>query len=152
VSLYRQAGRVATRTLVLGAVAALAVGLIAGFVLGRVSSGTPSLAESVAALRTELRPADQGLELTATEYAQAVRGGEVTEPTEYDAARADIQRVRDTIAPVRADLRALAPERAAALEAAVAALDAGVRERVEPAEVQRRSDAARRALDAVFGG
>jgi hypothetical protein len=151
-SLYRQAGRVATRTLALAAVAAVVVGLIAGFVLGRVTSGDPSLAERVRELRVQLRPAEQGLELTATEYAQAVRGGRVTEPTEYDAARADVKRVRDTLAPARADLRALSAEKAAALESAVAAVDAGVRERVEPAEVQRRSDAARRALAAVFGG
>ena len=151
-SLYRQAGRFATRTLVLGAVAAVVVGLIAGFVLGRVTAGTPSLAEQKAQLRVAVRPAEQGLELTATEYAQAVRGGEVAEPTEYGAARADVGRVRDTLAPLRADLRALAPARAATLETAVADVDAGVRERVEPAEVQRRADAARRALAAVFGG
>ena len=151
-SLYRQAGRVSTRTLVLGGVAVLVVGLVAGFVLGRVTGGTPSLASRVADLRVEVRPAEQGLELTATEYGQAVRGGKVVEPTEYDAAREDVARVRDTLAPVRADLRALSLAKAAALEAAVASVDAGVRERVEPAEVQRRSDAARRALAAMFGG
>ena len=151
-SLYRQAGRMSTRTLVLGGVALLVAGLVIGFVLGRVTEGTPSLATRVAELRVELRPAEQGLELTATEYGQAVRGGQVVEPTEYDAARADVARVRDTLAPARADLRALSREKAAALEAAVAAVDAGVRSRVEPAEVQRRSDAARRALAAVFGG
>jgi hypothetical protein len=151
-SLYRQPGRVATRTLALCAAAALVTGLIGGFVLGRVTAAKPSLADKVADLRSQLRPADQGIELTATEYAQAVRGGQVTEPTEYDAAKADVQRVGDTLAATRADMRALAPAKAAAFEAAVAQLDAGVRERVESAEVQRRSDAARRALDALFAG
>ena len=151
-SLYRQPGRVATRTLALCAAAALALGLLGGYVLGRVTAPDPSLAEQIAELRTQLRPAENGLELTATEYGQAVRGGQVVEPTEYAAAKADVQRVRDTLAAAQADLRALDARGAAALEAAVAQLDAGVRERVDPAEVQQRSDTASRALAAVFGG
>src|SRR3954454_1699914 len=106
-SLYRQPGRVAARTLALAALAALVAGLIAGFALGRVTAAAPTLADKVAELRTELRPADQGIELTATEYAQAVRGGQVTAPTEYGAAQADVRRVRDVLATTRADLRAL---------------------------------------------
>jgi hypothetical protein len=149
-SLYRQPGRVATRTLALAALATLVAGLAAGFVLGRVTAAEPTLADKVADLRTELRPADQGIELTATEYAQAVRGGQVTAPTEYGAAQADVRRVRDVLATTRADLRALDPARAAALESAVDALDSAVRARVDPSEVQRRSDAAREALNALF--
>jgi hypothetical protein len=149
-SLYRQTGRVATRTVALGAAALLLIGLLGGFVLGRVTAAEPTLADEVGALRTALRPADQGLELTATEYAQAVHDGEVTAPTEYGAARSDVQRVREVLAATRTDLRALSPARAAAFEAAVGEVDAGVRQRVDPSELQRRSDAARRALDAVF--
>lgn len=149
-SLYRQPGRVATRTLALVALATLAAGLIAGFALGRVTAAEPTLADKVADLRRDLRPADQGIELTATEYSQAVRDGRVTAPTEYGAAKADVARVRDVLATTRADLRALDAGKAAALESAVGALDAAVRARVDPAEVQRRSDAARRALDELF--
>jgi hypothetical protein len=79
-SLYRQAGRASGRTLALAAVAALLAGLLAGFLLGRSTAPDPTVAEKVADLRSRLRPAEQGLELTATEYAQAVRGGRVVQP------------------------------------------------------------------------
>jgi hypothetical protein len=151
VSLYRQPGRVAARTLALLGVAALVVGLAGGFALGRGTAPEPSLADRVADLRQELQPADQGLELTATEYAQAVRAGRVVEPTEYRAAQADVQRVRDTIAGARADLRALAPARAAALDRAVGVLASAVDRRAPPAEVRRLSGRARAALRAVAG-
>jgi hypothetical protein len=149
-SLYRQPGRVTTRTLALCAAAALVVGLIGGFTLGRVSAAKPTLADKVAELRTALRPADQGIELTATEYSQAVRDGELIAPTEYDAAKAAVRRVRDVLGATRADLRALNPPGAAAFEAAVSELDAGVQQRLDPPDVRRRSDAARQALKDLF--
>jgi hypothetical protein len=150
-SLYRQPGRASGRTLALAAVAALLVGLVAGFAIGRATAPNPSLAEKVTDLRRAVRPAEQGLELTATEYSQAVRGGRVVQPTEYQAAQADVKRVRDTLAPVRADLRALNPARAAALARAVADVGAAVDGRAEPDRVQRLSDVARAALRAVVG-
>jgi hypothetical protein len=71
----------------------------------------------------------------------------VAEPTEYSAAQADVQRVRDAVAGSRDDLRALDPARAASLESAVAALDAAVRGKADASQVQQRADAARTALD-----
>jgi DNA-binding transcriptional regulator YdaS (Cro superfamily) len=47
-------------------------------------------------------------------------------------------------------VRAIDAVKAAALESAVGALDSAVRARVDPTEVQRRSDAARVALKALF--
>jgi hypothetical protein len=151
-SLYRQAGRVATRTLALSAAGAIVIGLIGGFALGRLTAAKPTLADKIAETRSALRPAEQGIDLVATEYAQAVRGGKVVAPTEYGAAEADVKRVRDTVAAARADLGALNPARATAFAAAVAALDTAVRTKLDAGEVQRRSDAARQALGAVFGG
>jgi hypothetical protein len=152
VSLYRQPGRVSTRTLALSAVAALVLGLIGGFVIGHVTAPDPTLADKLADLRTELKPASEGLELTATEYGQAVKDGQVAEPTEYSAARSDLQRVRDAVDGARKDLRALDPTRAAAFESAVAEVEASVRTKADASEVQRRADAARTALAAVLGG
>jgi hypothetical protein len=137
--------------LLLAAVAALLAGLLAGFLVGRATAPDSTLAEKVAELRSRVRPAEQGLELTATEYAQGVRGGRVVQPTEYEAARADIGRVDDTLAATRADLRALSADRAGGLDHAVAALRRAVVRRAEPAEVQRLSDAARAALAAAVG-
>ncbi|MEA2322510.1 MAG: hypothetical protein QOD81_2360 [Solirubrobacteraceae bacterium] len=150
-SLYRQPGRASGRTLALAAAAALVVGLVAGLTIGRATAPDPTLAEKVADLRRQVRPAEQGMELTATEYTQAVRGGRVAEPTEYQAAQADVKRVTDTLATARADLRALNRDRAAALERAVAELSAAVNRRADPVEVQRLSDAARAALRAAIG-
>lgn len=150
-SLYRQPGRVANRTVAIAAVAALVVGAIAGFAVGRGTAPDPSLADKIGDLRSELAPAREGIELTATEYDQAVRGGRVVAPTEYAAAKSDVERVQSTVAGARPDLRALDPARAAALERAAAALGAAVNRRAAPvvvASLSRRADA---ALTAAVG-
>ena len=151
-SLYRQAGRASGRTVLIAAAAALAVGLLAGFLLGRGTAPKPSLAERVADLRTSLAPAREGLELAATEYGQAVRSGRVVAPTEYQAAKADVQRASDTVAKARGDLRALGAGRAAALNRAMATLRDAVSRRADPATVRRLSDGASAALRAAGGG
>ena len=151
-SLYRQAGRASSRTLLIAAAAALAIGLIAGFAVGRATAPKPSLADKVADLRAGLAPAREGLELAATEYGQAVRSGRVVAPTEYAAAKADVRRASDTIAQNAADLRALGAARAAALHRAMAVLRVAVNRRADPATVRRLGDAASVALRAAGGG
>src|SRR5919107_3689283 len=102
-SLYRQAGRASGRTVLIAAAAALVLGLIVGLVAGRSTAPKPTLAEKVADLRADLAPAREGLELAATEYGQAIRSGRVVAPTEYGAAKSDLQRASDTIAKHAAD-------------------------------------------------
>jgi hypothetical protein len=150
-SLYRQAGRTSGRTLLIVGIVALVIGLGSGYALGRATAPEPTLAENVADLRAQLGPAAEGIELTATEYGQAIRSGRVVAPTEYQAAQADVKRAADSVAGVRTDLRAFDMARAAALENAVAALSAAVDRRVDPAEVRRLSDDASTALNAVLG-
>jgi hypothetical protein len=149
-SLYRQPGRVASRTLVLGVAAALVVGLGGGYAIGRATAPEKTLSGNVAELRGALRPAREGIELSATEYAQAVKGGRVVAPTEYQAATADVARARSAVAGARDDLRALDPHAAADLDAAVGALGAAIAAKAGAAEVGRLSDRAGRALEAAL--
>jgi hypothetical protein len=151
VSLYRQPGRTAVRTVVIAGVVALVVGLITGFALGRGTAPEPTLSDKLADLRSELEPARAGLELSATEYSQAVRAGRVVEPTEYAAAKADVERARSAVDGARSDLRALSPARAAAVDRSVAALAAAVERKAPPAVVEALSQRAQAALAAAAG-
>jgi hypothetical protein len=142
---------VGTRTVIAVAVAALLVGLVAGILIGRGTVSEPSLAEQLTQLRDQLKPARQGIELTATEYSQAVRGGKVVEPTEYSAAKADLARVEKAVRSARADLRALGADKAVAIDRAVAALGSAVEQKAGPAEVEKLSREADAALTAAVG-
>jgi hypothetical protein len=150
-SLYRQAGRTSGRTLLIAAAVALLVGLVAGYALGRGTAPEATLADGVADLRTSLGPAAEGIELSATEYPQAVRNGRIVAPTEYQAAKADVQRAKDTVAGARADVRALDPSRAASLDKALDALGSAIDEKADPNQVKQLSSDAANALNAVLG-
>jgi hypothetical protein len=151
VSLYRQPGRVATRTLSLAVVAALVVGLIGGYAGGRASKGEPSLSDKIADLRSALDPARDGLELVQTEYAQAVQGGRVRQQTEYAAARADVARALKAVNGHHDDLAALDRSGTQALDNAFGALSRAVDQRLQAPQVARLARTAQSALDAVIG-
>lgn len=148
-SLYRQPGRFGPRTVALAVAGGLVVGLVLGLVLGRATAPDPTLAQKVADLRASLQEARQGVELVATEYPQAVRGGRVVAQTEYSAAQADVKRAQHAVAAHAADLRALGKGDTEAK--ALAALAAAVAAKADPTQVRRLGDAANAALRSATG-
>jgi len=145
-SLYREAGRTSWRALLAVGVITLLVGGAAGYAIGRSSAPEPSLADQVADLKGRLEPAREAIELTTTEYPQAVRDGKVVEPTEYQAAKADIARARDSIASALADLRAVDAARAQRLQETIAALGTAVDQRVASSQVDELARSVSNAL------
>jgi hypothetical protein len=111
VSLYRQAGRRTRRNRRIAVGAAVAVVAIAVLVIVLASSGggPPSHAKRVASARSAAAEALDGIELLTVEYGQAVRGGRVVAATEFAAAKADVQRARQSLTNHRADFEAVDP-------------------------------------------
>jgi hypothetical protein len=109
-SLYRQAGR-ARRNRRMAALAAAAVVVIAVVVVVLASSGggPPSHSERVASARSAASEALDGVELLTVEYGQAVRGGRVVAATEFAAAKADVQRARQSLTDHRSDFESVDP-------------------------------------------
>lgn len=151
-SLYRQPGRTAARTVaVVAAVAALAGGAI-GYAIGASGGEDPaSLADAVAELRAGLAPVRNGLDFVPTEYREGVRGGRVVSEPEYGAAQAAVRRARDVLSEHETDLRALSAARAGAIRASFDRLAAAIDRRADPAAVERLAARARAQLAAVAG-
>ena len=141
-SLYRQPGAARARVIAIVAGVALLAGLGIGYALGNGGDAEPSAGAVVDALRSDLRPVANGLELLPNEYAQAFRGS----GNEGAGVTGALGRIRAGLRDALPDLRALAPARARELERAVSALEQAVRARKPPAEVGRLAQRAARAL------
>src|SRR3954452_7540379 len=135
-SVYRGSGRAAAGRRLATVVALVAVGLLAGFLLGRATAPEPSATDVAKRLRTELAPVASGLSILPTEYPQAAEGREV------EAVTGGLQRVRAALRASTADLRTLDPDDAQDLQQAVDALSAAVRRRADADEVARLTRAA----------
>ena len=141
-SLYRETGRSGRQGLIAGAIA-LVIGLGVGYLLGNTNTEEPSFSEAVAALRADLGPVTNGLELLGGEYPQGVRGGEIVAQTEYDGSVSNVERIRDVLAAHVDELEQLDPEAAAKLTDLVGQLEQAVAAQASPAEVDRlRAEAA----------
>jgi hypothetical protein len=135
-SLYREAGGGGRQGLIAGAVA-LVIGLGAGYLLGNANTDEPSFEDAVAALRTDLAPVPNGLELLGGEYPQGVRGGEIVAQTEYDGSVSNVQRIADTLAAHSTELDQLDPEAAGELTDTIGELQDAIDSQASPAEVDR---------------
>jgi hypothetical protein len=143
-SLYRQAGRARrTRRIAIGAAVAVVAIVVLVIVLAGSGGGPPSHAERVASARSAAGEALDGIELLTVEYGQAVKGGRVVAPTEFGAAKADVQRARESLADHQADFEAVDPAAYRRASDALGALAATVARR---ADVTAAVSAARAAL------
>jgi hypothetical protein len=115
----------------------------------RSSGGPPSQAERAGAARSAAAEALDGLELVGIEYPQAVHDGRVVAPTEYAAAKADVQRARDAVDRHRADIAAVAPAATARIDAALSAVAAAVATRADEARLRAAVARARSELEPV---
>ena len=147
-SLYRQPGRARPLLIAGVAVATLAIGLLIGFALGRSGREEPSAQQLVANLHETLRPLAAGLELLPTEYPQARAGS----GNETAAVQGDLGRIDAALREAAPQLRLIDPAGARTLDARIAAVHAGVRENVTPAQLTRLATAAHDALADVPGG
>jgi len=102
-SLYRQAGRARRRRRIAIGAGVLVV-VIAVLVVVLASSGQPpSQADRVKSARAAASEALDGIEIVTVEYPQAVHGA----PTEFAAAKADVQRAQQSLSDHRADFEAV---------------------------------------------
>jgi hypothetical protein len=131
-SLYRQAGRARrNRRIAIGAAAAVVAIAVLVIVLASSGGGPPSHAERVASARSAAGEALDGIELLTVEYGQAVKGGRVVAPTEFGAAKADVQRARQSLADHDADFEAVDPAAFRRATDALGALAATVARRAD---------------------
>ena len=143
-SLYRQAGRARRRRrIAIGAAVAVVAIAVLVIVLVSGGGGPPSHAERVASARSAAAEALDGVELLTVEYGQAVKDGRVVAATEFTAAKADVQRARQSLADHRADLEAVDPPAYRRATASLAALAATVARR---ADIEGAVRSARAAL------
>jgi len=131
VSFYRERRR--WPALVAVAVAALLAGGILGGMIGRASA--PSLAERVSQVREDAAGVVTRLRVLETEYPQAVRGGRVVGPTEYEGARARAEAAHNALENLAGDLGRIDARGLAEARRAMADLRRAIAGRREPAEV-----------------
>src|SRR5262245_5212770 len=140
-SLYREARSGHRRLWLAGAVAALVVLAVTGFVVAR--GGEPSQTEQLESLQDDVQPALAALELVPIHY-------ESTNPTTHAAAADQLGVADETIASLEDDLRALDPTATAQVLADLAGLRALVRTTGRAREIeQATAEAAERLRELV---
>jgi hypothetical protein len=147
-SLYREVGQSRTQSLVAAGIALL-VGLAIGYLLSESrSEEEPSIDKAIAALRADVSPVFNGLDLLPTEYGQAVRNGEIAAQTEYDGSVSNVERIQATLSEYRDQLEQLDPQATAQLIATVDEIQRAVTSRADPDEIDalRKQASAQLAL------
>jgi hypothetical protein len=148
-SLYRQPGRRSRAAVAVPLVAGVIIGGVAGYLGGRASRDEPTLSQQIAELRSEARPLELAIQQVRIEYRGTVRDGNVVSPTEYQAARASVQRAAATLHELEPDLRAVDRIGADRLRGSLASLRELVARRAPENAVDAQAAATFRALSAT---
>jgi hypothetical protein len=136
-SLYRQAGRARRnrRAMIIGAIGLVVIVAVI-VVLATSGGGPPSHADRVKSAKSAASEALDGVELLTVEYPQA------NAPTEFAAAKADVQRASQSLSDHRADFEAVDAAAYRRATAALAALTAVVARRGDITSAVRAARAA----------
>jgi hypothetical protein len=137
-SLYRQAGRARRRRRIAIGAGALVVAIAVLVVALASGGGPPSHAERVKAASSAASEALDGIEIVTVEYPQAVKGA----PTEFAAAKADVQRAQQSVSKHRADFEAVDAAGYRRATAALGTLATAVAQRADIAAAVRDARAA----------
>jgi hypothetical protein len=148
-SLYREV-RGRRWAAIAGALAAgVAIGALAGFLVGRGSEDESSLSEQVAELRSDAQPLRLALEQVMIEYQGTVEGGEVASPTEFEASVATAERALASLEQLRPDLAAVNAAETARLDRAVRSLSELIERRAAYSAVEAKAAEAQQALSSM---
>jgi hypothetical protein len=120
-------------------IAALLLGFFAGYVV--FGTRPPDLDAAATAVQAELSRARGLLEVAAIEYRQGAPDGAIVSEPEYAAAQSAVANASEAVDSVMAPIRAVAAERAAALEDGFATLTEQIERLAPPDEVGATTDA-----------
>jgi hypothetical protein len=153
-SLYRVASRRRRPLALLVPAAVLLVGLLAGFVFGRMSAPDPTVEEALSEPAARVAEARTALDVLTIEYPQAVSNGAVRAATEYEGAQTDVRRAQDALRAA-AELQALDPEGYRQADELLADIGRLVEQKAAPAAVEvqvRRANEVLASLPGVGSG
>lgn len=139
-AIYRTQSR---RPLVLVGIAGLAIGLIVGGAVGRVSA--PDLTSQLASARAEVRPILTSLDVVRIEYDSLLTGGDSGSP-------GAIARAKDAFTVRRDTFLLIDPDAAARLEAALDRVGSLVDAKAPQAELEAAVDEAEAVARELAGG
>ena len=109
-SLYRTPGRRPYATIAVALLVGVVIGSGGGYLGGKAGQETPSLGTGLKNVQNTIRPAVDGVELIAVEYPIGVQDGKVVVPEQWQGAKDQLARVRESFAAAQPDLVVIDPD------------------------------------------
>jgi len=134
-SLYRSPGGRSWGLIAIALVVGLVIGGVAGYLGGQAGQETPSLSKGLEQVQSKIRPAVDGISLISVEYPIGVRDGAVVVPEQYQGAKDQLARVRESFTDAQPDLVVIDPDGVAKVQADLDQLGAKLEALAPVAEV-----------------